>query len=117
MKIRMIAPTSAADREPDHPPDGNTEQAEQPAADQSADDANDDVANQPEAAATHDQAGEPAGDATDHDKENETPEGHLASLPMTQPWMRCLPQTVHKPPPLSPPVAARSAADHDRNTP
>src|SRR5215831_6846918 len=77
------------DQRADQPSDGDAKQTKQPAADQGADHADDDVADQPEPATTHNQSGEPARDAADHDKENETTDCHATPFPKTQPEAGC----------------------------
>ena len=53
------------------PPISDAEPRQQPAGDERADDADHDVAEQAEAHALHDQAGEPACDRTDEDDDDE----------------------------------------------
>ena len=59
--MRMIAPNSCGDDRPDQPANRNSK----PTADFGADNADDDVAKEAEAANTHNQPGERAGDGTD----------------------------------------------------
>ena len=58
--MRMIAPNSCGDDRPDQPANRNSK----PTADFGADNADDDVAKEAEAANTHNQPGERAGDGT-----------------------------------------------------
>src|SRR6516162_5222373 len=64
---------SCGDDRPDQPGNRNAK----PTADFRADNADDDVAKEAEAAATHNQTGERAGDRTDQKKDEETRERHL----------------------------------------
>jgi hypothetical protein len=71
-KSRRAAPATALTKEPISPPGGNAEHPEQPAPDDRADDAHNHIARQPEAAAANQQAGKPARQGADEEKDNDT---------------------------------------------
>ena len=67
MNSRITAPIKASMMAPMRPPPITMPSLrQQPAGDEGADDADDDIADQPEAAAFHDHAGQPAGDGADN---------------------------------------------------